>query len=87
MAGIPGELEEGQRAVFGRIPWQRCQFHVQQNAQGDGPLKGMQAQVAEDIRTSLNPPDHAIADAFLARVVLKYEKTAAGLVSCASFQT
>ena len=36
-------------AAFGGIPWQRCQFHLQQNAQAYVPHKDMQTEVAEDI--------------------------------------
>ena len=63
-------------AVFGGIPWQRSQFHLQHNAQADVPRKGMQAEVAEDIRTIFNAPDRATAEAYLARTVHKYRKTA-----------
>jgi transposase-like protein len=44
-------LHVARQAVFGSIPWQRCQFHLQQNAQAYIPHKDMAAEVAEDIRT------------------------------------
>lgn len=72
-------LRAARLAVFGAIPWQRCQFHLQQNAQGYVPHKDMQAEVANDIRTIFNAPDRATADAYLARTVLKYEKSASRL--------
>jgi len=72
-------LRAARLAVFGGIPWQRCQFHLQQNAQAYVPHKIMQAEVAEDIRTIFNAPDRTTADAYLARTVLKYEKSAARL--------
>ena len=72
-------LRAARLAVFGGIPWQRCQFHLQQNAQAYVPHKDMQAEVAEDIRTIFNAPDRATADAYLAKVVLKYEKNASRL--------
>jgi putative transposase len=72
-------LRAARLAVFGAIPWQRCQFHLQQNAQGYVPHKDMQAEVADDIRTIFNAPDRATADAYLARTVLKYEKSASRL--------
>src|SRR3990172_6509095 len=65
--------------VFGSIPWQRCQFHLQQNAQGYVPHKDMQTEVTEDIRTIFNAPDRTSADAYLTRTVLKYEKSASRL--------
>jgi len=72
-------LRAARLAVFGGIPWQRCQFHLQQNAQAYVPHKDMQSEVAEDIRTIFNAPDRITADAYLARTVLKYEKSASRL--------
>jgi transposase-like protein len=72
-------LRAARLAVFGGIPWQRCQFHLQQNAQAYVPHKDMQSEVAEDIRTIFNAPDRATADAYLARIILKYETTASRL--------
>ena len=44
-------LEAARRAVLGGVPWQRCQFHLQQNALPYVPRKSMRKEVAEDIRT------------------------------------
>jgi len=72
-------LRAARLAVFGGIPWQPCQFHLQQNAQAYVPHKDMQSEVADDIRTIFNAPDRATAQAYLARTILKYEKKAARL--------
>lgn len=72
-------LRAARLAVFGSIPWQRCQFHLQQNAQAYVPRKEMQTEVAEDIRTIFNAPDRATAETYLARVVEKYQKSASRL--------
>jgi len=72
-------LGKARRAVFGGVPWQRCQFHLQQNAQGYVPRKGMKSEVAADIRAIFNAPDRAEAEALLARLVAKYEKQASAL--------
>jgi len=72
-------LRTARLAVFGGIPWQRCQFHLQQNAQAYVPRKDMATEVAEDIRTIFNAPDRATADAYLARAVQKYQKIASRL--------
>ena len=72
-------LKAARLAVFGSIPWQRCQFHLQQNAQAYVPRKEMLAEVAEDIRTIFQAPDRATADAYLAKAVQKYEKSASRL--------
>jgi len=65
-------LGAARKAVFSGVPWQRCQFHLQQNAQSHVPKVGMRKEVAEDIRTIFNAPDRELADAFLKKVVEKY---------------
>jgi transposase-like protein len=72
-------LRAARQAVFGGIPWQRCQFHLQQNAQAYVPRKSMLTEVADDIRTVFNAPDRATAEAWLARIVKKYEQSASKL--------
>lgn len=74
-------LRAARLAVFGGIPWQRCQFHLQQNAQAYVPHKHMQAEVAEDIRTIFNAPDRATAEAYLAKVIAKYQSSASRLAT------
>jgi putative transposase len=66
-------------AVFGGIPWQRCQFHLQQNAQAYVPRKDMLTEVAADIRTIFDAPDRTTADAYLAKAVSKYQASASHL--------
>jgi hypothetical protein len=34
------------KAVFGAVPWQRCQFHLQQDAQAYVPRLDQRAEVA-----------------------------------------
>jgi transposase-like protein len=72
-------LRAARLAVFGGLPWQRCQFHLQQNAQGYIPHKDMQVEVAEDIRTIFNAPDRATAEAYLAKTIQKYQSSASRL--------
>jgi len=74
-------LRAARQAVFGSIPWQRCQFHLQQNAQAYVPRKEMQIEVAEDIRTIFNAPDRATAETYLAKAVEKYRKSASRLAA------
>ena len=68
-------------ATFGGLPWQRCQFHLQQNAQAFVLRKDMRAAVAEDIRTIFNAPDRATAEAYLLKAIEKYEKSASRLAA------
>lgn len=65
-------LGNARKAIFGGIPWQRCQFHLQQNAQAYIPKKDMQSEVFTDIRNIFNAPDRSIADSYLKSTVLKY---------------
>jgi putative transposase len=74
----PG-LGAARQAVFGGVPWQRCQFHLQQDAQAYVPRKDMQKNVAEDIRAIFNAPDQVTAEAYLKKTVEKDEKGASKL--------
>jgi putative transposase len=69
----PG-LKQARQAVFGSIPWQRCQFHLQQNAQAYVPRQDMKAEVAADIRAIFNAPNRIEADALLTKTVQRYAK-------------
>jgi putative transposase len=72
-------LKAARLAVFGGIPWQRCQFHLQVNASAYVPRKEMLAEVAADIRMIFNAPDRPTAETYLAKTVQKYAKTASRL--------
>jgi transposase-like protein len=72
-------LRAARVAVFGGIPWQRCQFHLQQNAQAYVPRKDMQTEAAADIRTIFDAPDRTTAEAYLAKAVAKYKQSASRL--------
>ena len=69
-------LKVARQAVMGGIPWQRCQFHLQHNAQAYVIRKSMQEEVAQDIRTIFNAPDRERADAYLKNTIEKYAKNA-----------
>ncbi len=72
-------LKAALRAVFPSVPWQRCQFHLQQNAQAYVPKKSMKKEVAEAIRSIFNAPNRVEADRLLKMTVGQYEKTAESL--------
>ncbi len=74
-------LQAARRAVFGGVPWQRCPFHLQQNAQAYVPRQELKAEVAAAIRAIVTAPRRADADALLARTVQNYAKTAAKLAT------
>lgn len=72
-------LKAARIAVFGGVPWQRCQFHLQQNAGAHVTRQDMRREVAEDLRTVFNAPDRHTAEAYLARIVQKYAQAAPAL--------
>jgi len=72
-------LQAARKAVFSGIPWQRCQFHLQQNASQYVPRQSMKREVAADIRAIFNTPDREQAEAQLRRTVEKYEERASRL--------
>jgi transposase-like protein len=72
-------LQAARKAVFSGIPWQRCQFHLQQNASQYVPRQSMKREVAEDIRAIFNTPDRAQAEAQLRKTVEKYAHSASKL--------
>lgn len=72
-------LRQALRAVFGGIPWQRCQYHLQQNATRYVPRREMLTEVAADIRRVFNAPDRSTAEAYLKQTVQKYAQSASRL--------
>ena len=68
-------LKAARIAVFGGVPWQRCQFHLQQNAGAHVTRQDMRREVAEDLRTIFNAPDRHTAEAYLRKIVQKYAHT------------
>jgi transposase-like protein len=69
-------LGAARRAVLGSVPWQRCQFHLQQNAGAYLPKQFMRLEVAADIRSMFNAPDRQAAEAFLQSAIQKYTVSA-----------
>ncbi len=64
-------LGAARRAVLGSVPWQRCQFHLQQI-----PRQAMRAETAADIRAIFNAPDRRAAGEFLQAAIRKYAVSA-----------
>ncbi len=82
---ITSDAHEGLRAAlrstFNSSPWQRCQFHLQQNAQSHVPKVEMKQDVASDIRRVFNSQDLAHAEMELKKLVEKYQKSAPELAA------
>ena len=58
-------LRAARRAVFPSVPWQRCQFHLSQNAQQYARRSDQRAAIATDIRDIFNAPSGGEAEAML----------------------
>lgn len=74
-------IQAALRARFPGTKWQRCQFHLQQNAQAHVPRQEMKRPVANEIRSIFNAIDRRDAEERLSRTVEKYRKTAPKLAS------
>jgi putative transposase len=69
-------LKAAKTAVFPSVPWQRCQFHLQQNAQSYVPKQDMKSQVAAEIKSIYNTQNEEEAKRLLSLLVDKYRTTA-----------
>jgi transposase-like protein len=72
-------LKAAKQAVFPSVAWQRCQFHLQQNAQSYVPKKSLKDEVAFAIRSIFNAPSQTEAERLLKLTAQKYEKEASSL--------
>ena len=69
-------MKNARIAVFPSVPWQRCQFHLAQNAQSYSPRKSTRAEIAEVMKEIFNSPTLEIALEMKRRAVEKYQKRA-----------
>ena len=76
-------LKAARNAVFPAVPWQRCQFHLQQNAQKYVPKQHMKKEVAVRIRAIFNAPDDAEAKRLLNLFLQDYQDKAPRLTKWA----
>lgn len=71
-----GGLKAGKRSVFPSVSWQRCQFHLQQNAQSYVPKQSLKKVVAKDIRDVFNAPSYVESERLLNLAIEKYHSSA-----------
>ncbi len=76
-------LKPARQATLPSVPWQRCQYHLQQNAQAYVPKVAMRAEVAQAIRDVFNAPNQQEADRLLALMVTRYQEIAPALAQWA----
>lgn len=82
---ITSDAHEGIKAalnaVFPGIPWQRCQFHLQQNAQKYVPKQSLKKEVTSSIRAIFNAPNRVEADRLLDLAIQGYQQKAPALAA------
>ena len=62
-------LKAARRATLPSVPWQRCQFHLQQNAQSHITRIDQRESAGRRIRAIFNAPDRAEAERLLKQAV------------------
>jgi len=76
-------LKAARTAIFPSVPWQRCQFHLQQNAQKYVPNLSLRKTVASEIRSIFNAPNLAEAQRLLSQFTERHTKAAPRLAQWA----
>ena len=74
-------MAAARKAVFGAVPWQRCQFHLQQNAQAYVPRLEQRADVARAIRSVFQSAGRAAAEQRLKEILAQYALSAPRLAA------
>lgn len=69
-------LMAAREAVFTSTPWQRCQFHFQQNGQDYVPKHRLKKVLASEIRAMFNAPSKEDALELKRKALDKYERIA-----------
>ena len=72
-------LGAARRAVFGGVTWQRCQFHLAQNAIHHAPSHAIRSVIGAELRAVWNARDITAANEELRLLVQRYAKTAPDL--------
>jgi transposase-like protein len=71
-----GGLGAARDAVLPGVPWQRCQFHLIQNAMAYVPKQSMRSEVAQGLRGVFNAEDRNEADRRLNDLIETYRESA-----------
>lgn len=72
-------LKAAREARLPGVRWQRCQFHLQQNAAHQVPRVQMRAEVGAELRAIFDAPDRSEAERRLQLAVTRYVKVATKL--------
>lgn len=76
-------LKAARDAVFPTVPWQRCHFHLQQNAGQYVPRQKMKKEVAERVRAIFTAPKDTDAKRLLELFLEEYRESAPDLAEWA----
>ena len=68
-------LKAARRAVFPALPWQRCQFHLSQNAQRFARRLEERGEIGQAMRDIFNSPTLEDAEAMLKRKIKAFTET------------
>ena len=74
-------LKAARIAVWPAVPWQRCQFHLQQNAQAHVPRREQREEIAQAIRLIFDSPDRPTAEQQLKQLVARHAQGAPKLAA------
>ena len=74
-------LREARQARLAGVPWQRCQFHLAQNALHYVPSVAMRSEAARDLRGVLDAGDRPEAERRLKQMVARYAAPAPKLAA------
>lgn len=74
-------LKAARCSLFHSVTWQRCQFHLQQNALHHVPKVSMRKTITSQLREIFNSPTLPLAEALLAKLVSSYRKSAPDLAN------
>lgn len=69
-------LRAALRSVFPSVRWQRCQFHLSQNAQQYVPKKSLREEIAGAMRDIFNSPTLTAAEQMVKEVSSRFSKSA-----------
>ena len=67
-------LRAARRAVWPSVPWQRCPFHLAQNAQAHAHNRQQAREMGQAIRDIFNSPSLADAETMVTRVAQRFAK-------------
>jgi transposase-like protein len=74
-------LGNARKRNFGSVPWQRCLFHLQQNAQHHCSKQAHRKLIAQDIRDITNASKKSLAEELLKSALKKWSEKDAHLAS------